>query len=196
MALIINNLIDHKHFSLENLNNRLILFEYGVTECKNKPPTISKTNLNNNCIVISAFEMICLVRYFGLIVSELVPLSTKIWELYISLRKIVDICCARVLQRECVLQLDSLVSEHNKLFLFFSNSSLKLKFYFLTHYGRLLLKNGPISLTFSLRYKAKHSFLKAYANSIPCRINLGHTLSHKLQIQMIHCCLVQKWGHV
>lgn len=116
MALIINYLIDHKYFSLENLNNRLILFEYGVTECKNKPPTISKTNLNNNCIVMSASEMLCLVRYFGLIVGKLVPLDTKIWELYISLRKIVDICCARVLQRECALLLDSLVSEHNKLY--------------------------------------------------------------------------------
>jgi hypothetical protein len=72
------------------------------------------------------------------------------------------------------------------LYLFFSNSSLKPKFHFLTHYGRLLLKNGPISLTSSLRYEAKHKVLKAYANTIPCRINLGHTLSHKLQIAMIH----------
>ncbi|CAI6372799.1 unnamed protein product [Macrosiphum euphorbiae] len=192
MALIINYLINNKYFSLENLNNRLMLFEYGVTESKNKPPTISKTNLNNNCIIMSASEMLCLVRYFGLIVGELVPLGTKIWELYISLRKIVDICCARVLQRECAFQLDSLVSEHNKLYLYFSNSSLKPKFHFLTHYGRLLLKNGPISLTSSLRYEAKHKVLKAYANSIPCRINLGHTLSHKLQVQMIHRFLIQK----
>lgn len=164
----------------------MTLFEYGVTECKNKPPTISKTNLNNNYIIMSASEMLCLVRYFGLIVGELVPLGTKIWELYISLRKIVDICCARVLQRECALQLDSLVSEHNKLYLFFSNSSLKPKFNFLTHYGRLLLRNGPISLTSSIRYEAKHKVLKAYSNSILCRINLGHTLSHKLQVQMIY----------
>jgi len=192
MALTINYLINNKHFSLENLNDRLMLFEYGVTECENKPPTISKTNLNNNCIIMSASEMLCLVRYFGLIVGELVPLSTKIWELYIILRKIVDICCARVLQRECALQLDSLVSEHNKLYLFFSNSSLEPKFHFLTHYGRLLLKNGPISLTSLLRYEAKHKVLKAYANSIPCRINLGHTLSHKLQVQTIHRFILKK----
>lgn len=73
MALIINYLINNKYFSIENLNNRLISFEYGVTECKNKPPTISKTNLNNNCIIMSASEMLCLVGYFGLIVGELVP---------------------------------------------------------------------------------------------------------------------------
>jgi len=78
------------------------------------------------------------------------------------------------------------------LYLYFSNSSLKPKFHFLTHYGRLLLKNGPISLTSSLRYEAKHKVLKAYANSIPCRINLAHTLSHKLQVQMIHRFLIQK----
>ncbi|CAI6376629.1 unnamed protein product [Macrosiphum euphorbiae] len=69
---------------------------------------------------------------------------------------------------------------------------LKPKFHILTHYGRLLLQNGPISLTSSLRFEAKHKVLKAYSNSIPCRINLGHTLSHKLQLQMVDRFLTQR----
>lgn len=54
----------------------------------------------------------------------------------------------------------------------------------MVHYGQLLLKNGPIILTSSIRFEAKHKVLKAYANSITCQINLGHTLSYKVQLQM------------
>lgn len=192
MATIISYLISNKYFSLEDLNHRVILFEYGLIDKKNSPPPISLNHLKNGSIIMSASEMLCFVRYFGLIVGELVPLKTEIWKLYIHLRKIIDLCCARVLQPECAHLLDALVSEHNRLYLHFSNSTLKPKFHTLTHYGRLLLKNGPISLTSSLRFESKHKVLKAYANAIPNRINFSHTLSHKLQLQMVHRFLTKK----
>jgi hypothetical protein len=136
--------------------------------------------------------MLRFVRYFGLIVGELIPLETENWKLYLHLRKIIDICYAKILQPECVTLLDNLISEHNRLYLNFSNSLLKPKFHILTHYGRLLLQNGPIILTSSLRFEAKHKIFKAYSNSIPCRINLGHTLSHKLQLQLVDRFLTQR----
>lgn len=192
MAVIINCLINHEYFSLEYLNQRILLFEYGMTESKNTPPPISQNHLKNNSIIMSASEMLCLVRYFGLIVGELIPLETEIWKLYLYLRKIIDNCCARVLQPECATLLNNLISEHNRLYLKFSNSLLKPKFHILTHYGRLLLQNGTINHTSSLRFEAKHKVLKAYSNSIPCRINLGYTLSHKLQLQMVDRLLTQR----
>lgn len=143
------------------------MFEYGVIDKKNSPPPISLNHLKNGSIIMSTSEMLCFVRNFGLIIGELVPLKTEIWKLYIHLRKIIDLCCARALQPECAHLLDALVSEHNRLYLHFSNSTLKPKFHILTHYGRLLLKNGPISLTSSLRFESKHKVLKAYANAIP-----------------------------
>ncbi|KAF0762241.1 Uncharacterized protein FWK35_00004640, partial [Aphis craccivora] len=63
---------------------------------------------------------------------------------------------------------------------------LKPKFNILTHYGRLLLKNGPIILTSVIRFEAKHKILKSIASSIPCRINLGYTLARKLQLQTVN----------
>jgi len=133
---------------------------------------------------MSSSEMLCLVRYFTLIVGELVPIETPVWKLYIALRKIVDICCARTIQPECSYLLNQIVAEHNRLYLLLSGSNLKPKFHILTHYGGLLIKNGPLILTSSIRFEAKHKVLKAYANSIPCRINLGHTLANKIQLQM------------
>ncbi|CAI6362389.1 unnamed protein product [Macrosiphum euphorbiae] len=123
-------------------------------------------------------------KYFTLIVGELVPIETPVWQLYIALRKIVDICCAKTIQSECSHLLDQIVAEHNRLYLLLSGSNLKPKFHMLTHYGRLLIKNGPLILTSCIRFEAKHKILKAFANSIPCRINLGHTLANKIQLQM------------
>jgi len=184
MAVIITQLINDKYITLETLNNRIILFEYGVTEKKNSPPPINQNHLNKGYITMSSSEMLCLVRYFTLIVGELVPIETPVWKLYIALRKIVDICCAKTIQSECSHLLDQIVAEHNRLYLLLSGSNLKPKFHMLTHYGRLLIKNGPLILTSCIRFEAKHKILKAFANSIPCRINLGHTLANKIQLQM------------
>lgn len=72
MALIIKNLIDINFISLEILNNHIELFDYGMTENKNVPSKISYINLKNGCIIMSSSEMLCFVRYFGLIIGELV----------------------------------------------------------------------------------------------------------------------------
>lgn len=54
-----------------------------------------------------------------------------------------------------------------------------------------MLKSGQIILTSSIRFEAKHKVLKSIANSIPCRINLGYTLAHKLQMQNVSRLLTQ-----
>lgn len=185
MAFIIKNLIDLKYITLEIMNSRIEFFNYGVTENKNSPPKISSTNIINGCIIMSSSEMLCLVRYFGLIIGELVPKKTEVWRLYILLRKIVDMCTARQIQPECSVQLQALVAEHNRLYLSISKGTLKPKYHFLVHYGQLLLKNGPLILTSSIRFEAKHKTVKAIANAVSNRINLGHTLSNKIQLQMI-----------
>lgn len=95
MALVIKHLIDQKYFTLNELNSKIVLFDYGVTERQNCPPVISQVHLNNDVIIISASEMLCLIRNFGLIVGEVVPKYSLDGKLYILLRKIVDLCCAQ-----------------------------------------------------------------------------------------------------
>lgn len=74
------------------------------------------------------------------------------------LRKIIDICCTKKIQPECSHLLNNIVAEHNRLFLLFSKSTLKPKFHILTHYGNLLIKNGTLILTSSIRFEGKQSF--------------------------------------
>jgi len=199
MALIIGGLIDQGCFTLNELNNRLHYFNYGITERKNVPPLIRETNIkkdilimyfNKVFLIMSASEMSCLIRFFSLMVGELVPTSSNFWKLYLLLYRITDLCCARKIQRDSSFLLDSLVYEHNKLYLLLSKSTLKPKFHMLTHYGHILRKNGPIILTSSIRFEAKHKILKSLVNVIPCRINLGYTIAYKLQLQMINRLLL------
>lgn len=187
MAVINSYLINHNFFTLENLNNRIKLFDYGTVEKKNS----LNYHLNKGCIIMSSSEMLCLVRYFSLIVGKLIPVDIEIWELYIMLRKIIDICCAKKIQPECSHLLNNIIAQHNRLFLLFSKSILKPKFHILTHYGNLLIKNGPLILTSLIWFEGKHKVLKALANSIPCRINVGHILANKLQLQMASRYLIQ-----
>ncbi|CAI6358607.1 unnamed protein product [Macrosiphum euphorbiae] len=117
MAIIVQNFIIKKYFTLDQLNSRIILYQYGIIENKNFPPKLNQSNLNNGSIIMSASEMLCLVRNFGLIVGELIPKSSKNWKLYILLRTIVDLCCAWSIEPECSKLLDSLVTEHNRLYM-------------------------------------------------------------------------------
>jgi len=100
MALIINGLIEEEYFTLEELNNGIIMFNYGVTEKKISSPIIRDTDKKKGCIIMSALEMLCLVRYFCLMVGELIPYKSLYWKLYLLLRKIIDLRCARKKQRD------------------------------------------------------------------------------------------------
>lgn len=77
MALIIKGLIDQGYFTLNELNNRLRFFNYGITECKNVSPSIHEINIKKGILIISASEMLCLIRFFSLMVGELVPTSSN-----------------------------------------------------------------------------------------------------------------------
>lgn len=71
MALVIKSLIDKEYFSLDRLNSRIKYFNYNNSE-KNIPPPIAAQHLNNNSIIISASEMLCLTRNFVFLVGDLV----------------------------------------------------------------------------------------------------------------------------
>ncbi|XP_072759388.1 uncharacterized protein [Anoplolepis gracilipes] len=81
---------EKKYFSLETLNNRIIYFDYGPVESSNAVPQIKKEHLITGKLKFSASEMLCFVRYIGLMLGDLVPEDTESWSLYLKLKSIVD----------------------------------------------------------------------------------------------------------
>ncbi|KAI8122546.1 hypothetical protein CVS40_6741 [Lucilia cuprina] len=83
---------DYKFFSTEQLNYRMLTFNYGPIYGKNKPPILNSDFLKKQKLKILASEMLTLLKCFGLIIGDLVP-NCEEWSLYLLLRQIVHIVC-------------------------------------------------------------------------------------------------------
>ncbi|CAH0721225.1 unnamed protein product, partial [Brenthis ino] len=172
-----------KLFTIETLNNRLISFGYGPDR-DNQPPCVLPDHIRKQAIKMSASEMLCFVRYFGLLLGDLIPSDDPLWELYLCLRKIFDIVTSTHLQRGMFDLLQCLVSEHHKLYIFLSKKSLTPKFHFLTHYQCMLKKFGPLVSIWSMRFEAKHRISKLSANVSSNRRNICKSLAIRHQLKL------------
>lgn len=135
---IINELIFiKKYFTLELLNARIRSFNYGGNT--NKPPAIEKDRLKGNATLkMSAAEMLCFVRYFGVMIGDLVPENDEHWKLFLYLRKIFDILLSPRILISHIKYLVYLIEKHHQLYIQLFGT-LKPKYHFLIHYPRILL---------------------------------------------------------
>lgn len=132
LALILFDLIyDKKYFSLETLNNRVFYFDYGPVESGNAVPQITREHLIAGKLKFSASEMLCFVRYFGLMLGNLVPDDTERWHLYLKLKSIVDIVTTPYVNLRSLSYLSIFISEHHEKYLtVFPQATLKLKYHY------------------------------------------------------------------
>jgi hypothetical protein len=170
-------------FSIETLNERIISFDFGP-DVSSKPVTISLEHLKKQNLRQSASEMLVLVRYFGLLVGDLVPENDEVWKLYTLLREIMDILLSPIIQRQSCQFLKTLITEHHQLYISLSGSHLKPKFHFLLHYPSLIEKFGPLVKIWSMRYEAKHRISKVSASINSSRRNICKSLAIKHQLQL------------
>ena len=171
------------YFSLEDLNDRIRNFDFGSTETS-RPLEIAYNKIKSKInLRMSAAEMLCFVRYFGLLVGDMVPESDKCWQLYKYLRRIIDIVTSPRLIKYDIDALGDLIKKHNDLYLELFET-LKPKFHNLLHYVRILLENGPCIKFWSMRYESRHQDLKSNALSSNNRKNLLVTIAKKQILQM------------
>ncbi|CAG9760236.1 unnamed protein product [Ceutorhynchus assimilis] len=131
MAVLIDNLIRKKYFTLDNLNARIRYFTYQISE-KNVPPPVTKQHLLNGCIIFSASEMF-----------DLIPDNEALWIYYLSLLEITQILTSQSITTSILQHLETLIDEHHQTFLALFNTSLKPKFHLLVHYVHIIEKIGP-----------------------------------------------------
>lgn len=176
-----------KVFTLETLNNRLKFFNFND---KNKPPSISKSQILQKYIIMSASEMCSFAKNFSLLIGDLIPENDTVWELYLTLIQIIDIITCRVVHPGYVNLLSTLISEHHTLYIELFGE-LKPKHHFLTHYPGLLLNIGPLCNVSCMRFEARHRQFKATARSVASRKNILYTLALKNQLSVCYRTLAQ-----
>jgi len=127
-----------KLFSLKVLNDRIFAFDYGPEH--NKPYIIFMDLINVGKMKQSASEMLSFIRYFGLLISDFVPVGEPNWHLYLCMHRVLDIALSTSLEENSYLLLENVVGEMNEPYLKLSKNVLKPKFNFLTHYSSMIKK--------------------------------------------------------
>lgn len=181
--LISYYVLELKMFSLQVLNERILFFDFGPDK-GSKPSVLNMDHIKKSTVKLSASEMMSFVRYFGLIIGDFIPQNDPVWELYILMRKIFDILISTSFQKGCSELLQTLVAEHNELYIKYSKSHLKPKFHYLLHYHSMMDKFGPLILLWSMRFEAKHRMSKIAANTSSNRRNICKTLAIRHQLQL------------
>lgn len=182
MTFIITNLIQTQRLiSLEMLNSKLRFFDYGPDSTSKPSNPVTK---DGSCIKlkVSASEMLTLVRYFGIIVGMNVPDNNDVWSLYIKLRQLLDKLMSRRIHDNTADQVKFLVAELNELYCELTETYLKPKFHFLTHYPAMLKKFGPLTQIWAMRFEAKHRISKFVARASCSRVNICKTIAIKNQL--------------
>lgn len=125
-------IITDKLFSIEILNYKLKYFNYGNES--NIPPLISLDNLKKKKMHMTCAEMKCFILYIGLILGPLIPEGNIYWELYILLRKLLNIVLRDFVDNASCDLLKSVIEKHHTLYMSLFNTTLKPKYHNLVHY--------------------------------------------------------------
>ena len=164
------------------LNNRIQFFDYGLIDKSSKPPLL-RIDKGNNQLKMSASEMMIFTKYLGFLIADLIPEGDPVWELYIVLRKIVDIIVSPYVSHEHLNLLNSLIEEHRKLYLKWSDDQrLKNKHHRMVHYSWMLERFGPLIYLWSMRNEGKHRIGKSISTSISSRKDLTYSIATRMQL--------------
>lgn len=166
LKLVLNFLIiEKKIFSLELLNERINLFNYGFIENKNKPsPNFTELMLKSkgNKLKQKAVQSWLLLRSLPFMFHDKVPLIYNDYIIIlIYLVRISEIVFSNEVTQFMVCELNDLIISHHKLFkVLFPTKNMINKHHYLLHYPKNIKNRGPIALTSCLRFESKHSPLK------------------------------------
>lgn len=181
-------ILKKKYFTLEHLNYIILTFNFGF-ENKNKPPLFNKDFFPKKNLKFSASEMFCFVINFSLLIGEIIPRDCFEWNLYLTLRKILDICFSLKIHTDFPEILEYYIHEHHELYLEISGLHLPPKFHLLLHYPHIMNSIGPLTQISSMRYEAFHQNFKKTAYNTKCKKNIILTMSVKNSIKIANFIL-------
>lgn len=175
---------EENFFTLEQLNDRIAGFDYGITNGKNKPSAI--VNLRTGEIRQTASQMWCLLLFLPFFIGDFIDEGNEHWKLFLLLREICDIIFAPVVSKGLAILLKQLIIDHHSLFkLLYPDRPLIPKHHFMIHYWRMMIYFGPLSKLWCMRFEGKHAPLKRQAHVVCNFVNISKTLSTKHQIQQM-----------
>jgi len=185
---VLSHLLNHcipNYFTLDILNNRLNLFNFGPCET-NRVPEITLKSLSSDKLKLSGSETLLFIKILGILVGDLVPSNDPYWMLYLKLRELLDICQSKSLPISQHVSLRVIVEEFNTMYVKVTGDTLKPKMHNFLHYARVLQCCGPIQLLSVARFEAKHRAITVPAHTTSSRVNPTLTFSMRHQLSLCH----------
>jgi len=184
--ILFHFIYDRKYFSLPLLNARLASFDYGFSDCRNKPTAIADAELRDpqkNTLTQKASQMSCLVRVLPFLIGDKVPEHDEMWSLYLLLRRIIDLAFADMCTVGDSIYLKYVIEDHHSLFrTLFPDRSMLPKHHLLLHYPLVMRRMGPLPRCSTIRFEAKHNESKRLCGIVRCFKDICKTVVHRHQL--------------
>ncbi|XP_074107789.1 uncharacterized protein LOC141533032 [Cotesia typhae] len=184
LQLFFTFLIETRLISLEELNERIQAFDYGLNNIPNIPSGI-KISKTSNSIGQHAAQTLCLITFLPLIIKDTI-LKIKQndyvkWYMILLLIKMLKIALAPKITLEMLQDLETSTTMHHNILINNYAVNLTPKDHIVTHYPMIIRKMGPPKNQWTMRYESKNGFLKSYAEKLKNFIDIGFTLAERNQ---------------
>lgn len=186
ISLVLDYMIQKLQISLQTINYKIQMFNYGETEKRNMFKKITREQIKSTNFKMTAREMMMFVHYLPLIFGELIPLDNEVWNFVLSLVELADLILLPSFDNEMIKVLEDQIIYHHSLYMQVFDQTLKPKHHLLLHYVQTIEKIGPPRHTWSFRFEATHQTFKKYCRSITSRRNICLTLCKKANLIFIN----------
>ena len=180
ICLVLQSLIHKKYFLLADVNNPINNYNYSLGDKNSKPPEV-----NLKYIRIQAAESWCLIRNLPLMIGNLIPEGDAHWRHLLMLLDCMDAIFAPTITVGLIRQLEFNLEEHHAQFkTIYPEKRLFPKHHFMLHYSEFMVKYGPLSRYWCMRFKEKHRFAKELASVVRTFKKICKTIMHRSQLKL------------
>lgn len=184
IKLLAKYLVRIKIASLEDINELIRVFGYGLNNMANKPGPIKLTTSTDK-IRQSAAQTLCLLKFLPLILNDCVKKIPEEdidkWNAILVLISIVKTACAPKISKSSVERLEKEIILHHTLIKTAYNISFTPKDHFITHYPSLIKLMGPLRRYWTMRFESLNGWMKQFAKIMQNYNDLSHTLAERHQ---------------
>jgi hypothetical protein len=174
---------------MDEINEKLIAFQYGRNDKKNQIPSNVFQNSSidkNGSFKLTATHMWLFIRVFPLIFGNRLRNN----ENYLHFCLLIEIFLnlnGDSYKEEKIKKIEEKINNYlTWCVILYPNKNVTAKQHFLVHYGRAIRRFGPPKGYSTIRFESKYSFLKNINNKTKNRINLTRKLAEKHQISQFY----------
>lgn len=172
MTKIVSHFLKENFFSLDDLNNRKALFDFGLYEIGNISVDIQLNHLKKQKLKMTASQSLCFTIYFSIIIGDLIPRNDEVWDFYITFLRLLDLLMQNSFVPSDIELIAELVTKNNQSYIALFGATLKPKQHFMLHYPQIIKKMGPLKKLYAMKQEMYHKHIKRYVNQTFNRRNL------------------------